>query len=86
MDQDARRCLEDLLDREIELARSLGVTLAAEKIALTGDSPEAVRKAAPKKPQILEALEKLEAERRTLCASPTMSQAREPPSPNAGAP
>jgi hypothetical protein len=31
MNQDARRRLEDLLDREIELARVLAATLAAEK-------------------------------------------------------
>ena len=31
MNQDARRRLEDLLDREIEPARSLAVTLAAER-------------------------------------------------------
>ena len=44
MDQDARHRLEDLLDREIELARSLAATLAAERTALTGESPEAVEK------------------------------------------
>ncbi len=42
MNQDARRRLEDLLDREIELARVLAATLAAERTALTGDSPAAV--------------------------------------------
>ena len=70
MSPDARRCLEDLLDREIELARILDATLAAEKAALTGDSPEAVEKNAAEKIRVLEAIEKLEAERRALCASP----------------
>ena len=43
MNQDARHRLEDLLDREIVAARLLSSTLAAERSALTGDSPEAVR-------------------------------------------
>ena len=71
MNQDARRHLEDLLDREIELARVLSATLAAEKAALTGDSPEAVEKNAAEKIRVLETLEKLDQERRALCASPT---------------
>jgi flagellar biosynthesis/type III secretory pathway chaperone len=68
---DARRRLEDLLDREIELAGVLSATLAAEKAALTGDSPEAVEKNAAEKIRVLEALEKLDQERRALCESPT---------------
>jgi flagellar biosynthesis/type III secretory pathway chaperone len=67
---DARRRLEDLLDREIELAGVLSSTLAAEKAALTGDSPEAVEKNAAEKIRVLEILEKLDQERRTLCESP----------------
>jgi flagella synthesis protein FlgN len=67
---DARRRLEDLLDREIELARVLAATLAAEKTALTGDSPQAVEENAAEKIRVLEALEKLEKERVSLCASP----------------
>lgn len=70
MDQDARRRLEDVLDREIEVARTLAATLAAERSALTGDSPEAVEQKAAEKIRILEAIEKLEAERRGLCATP----------------
>jgi flagellar biosynthesis/type III secretory pathway chaperone len=66
MDQDARRRLEDVLDREIEVARSLAATLAAERTALTGDSPQAVEQKAAEKIQILGAIEKLEAERRDL--------------------
>jgi flagellar biosynthesis/type III secretory pathway chaperone len=71
MIQDARRTLEDLLDREIELARVLAATLAAEKTALTGDSPAAVEQNAAEKIRVLEAIEKLEQERRALCATPT---------------
>jgi flagellar biosynthesis/type III secretory pathway chaperone len=70
MEQDARRRLEDLLDREIEIARNLAVTLAAEKAALTGDAPAAVEKKAAEKLQLLESIEKLEEERRALCATP----------------
>jgi flagellar biosynthesis/type III secretory pathway chaperone len=68
---DARRRLEDLLDREIELAGVLSATLAAEKAALTGDSPEAVEKNVAEKIRVLESLEKLDQERRALCESPT---------------
>ena len=68
---DARRSLEDLLDREIELAGVLSATLAAEKAALTGDSPEAVEKNAAEKIRVLETFEKLDQERRALCESPT---------------
>jgi flagellar biosynthesis/type III secretory pathway chaperone len=71
MDQDARRRLEDVLDREIEAARSLAAALAAERTALTGDSPEAVEHKAAEKIQILGAIEKLEAERRGLWAAPS---------------
>lgn len=70
MEQDARRRLEDVLDREIEVARALAATLAAERSALTGDSPEAVEQKAAEKIRILESIEKLEAERRRLCATP----------------
>ena len=68
---DARRRLEDLLDREIELAQVLKATLAAEKAALTGDSPAAVEENAAQKIRLIEAIEKLDQERRALCASPT---------------
>ncbi len=70
MEQDARRRLEDVLDREIEVARSLAETLAAERTALTGDSPAAVEEKAADKIRILETIEKLEAERRALYALP----------------
>ena len=71
MNQDTRRSLEDLLDREIELARVLAATLAAEKTALTGDSPAAVEENAAEKIRVLQAIEKLDQERRALCESPT---------------
>ncbi|HEY0800664.1 MAG TPA: flagellar export chaperone FlgN [Steroidobacteraceae bacterium] len=70
MIQDARRRLEDLLDREIEAARTLAATLAAEKAALTGDSPEAVKQNAAEKIRVLGTIESLEEERRMLCANP----------------
>jgi flagellar biosynthesis/type III secretory pathway chaperone len=73
MQQDARYRLEDLLDREIELARSLAATLAAERTSLTGDSPEAVEKNAADKIRVLQSIEKLEVERRALHAGPVNS-------------
>src|SRR5579872_5336996 len=73
MNPDARRRLEDLLDREIELASVLRAALAAEKTALTGDSPQAVEDSAAEKIRVLDALEKLEKERVALCASPANS-------------
>lgn len=70
MEKDARHLLEDILDREIEVARSLALTLAAERAALTGDSPTAVEEKAAEKVRILESIEKLESERRALYALP----------------
>jgi flagellar biosynthesis/type III secretory pathway chaperone len=71
MNSEARRRLEDLLDREIELARTLTATLAEEKTALTGTSPQAVEQTAADKVRVLQTIETLEEERRALCASPT---------------
>jgi flagellar biosynthesis/type III secretory pathway chaperone len=68
MNQDARGRLEDLLDREIEIARRLGIALGAERAALTGASPGAVQSSAAEKMQLLGAIEKLEDERRALAA------------------
>jgi flagellar biosynthesis/type III secretory pathway chaperone len=73
MQQDARYRLEDLLDREIELARSLAATLAAERTSLTGDSPEAVEKNAADKIRVLQSIERLEVKRRALYAGPVSS-------------
>jgi flagellar biosynthesis/type III secretory pathway chaperone len=75
MEQDARRRLEDVLDREIDVARSLAATLASERAALTGDSPQAVEQKAAEKIQLLAAIEKLEAERRALWAVPNLGLA-----------
>jgi flagellar biosynthesis/type III secretory pathway chaperone len=75
MEHNARRRLEDVLDREIDAARSLAVTLAAERAALTGDSPQAVEEKSAEKIQILETIEKLETERRDLWATPGLGLA-----------
>jgi flagella synthesis protein FlgN len=61
----ARR-LEDLLDREIEAARLLSLSLVAERAALTGDEPAAVNERAAEKVRLLGVIEKLEHERRSL--------------------
>jgi len=66
MSEEARRSLEDLLDREIEVARALAETLDAERIALTGASPEAVEVKAAEKVRLLASMENLEDERRAL--------------------
>jgi flagellar biosynthesis/type III secretory pathway chaperone len=73
MNNDARRRLEDVLDREILIARLLATTLAAERAALTGDMPEAVIEKAAQKVQLLETFETLETERRELCAAANLS-------------
>lgn len=70
MNQDARRRLEDILDREITVARSLAENLAAERSALTGVSSQAVEQRAAEKVHILQTIETLEAQRRALCAHP----------------
>src|SRR6266851_9785367 len=75
MDQEARRRLEEVLEREIEVARSLAANLAAERAALTGDSPEAVEQTAAEKIQIFGTIERLEAERRALWATPSLGLA-----------
>ena len=72
MEKDARRRLEDVLDREIAVARALAATLAAERTALTGDSAQAVEQQAAEKIEILGTIEKLETERRGLCADGIM--------------
>ena len=69
MNRDARHRLEDLLGREITAAQSLAQTLAAERTALTGDSPEAVKEKAAEKVGLLNSIEELECERRTLWGS-----------------
>ena len=66
MNHDARHSLEDVLSREITAAQSLAQTLAAERSALTGDSPEAVKEKAAEKVRLLGNIEELEGERRAL--------------------
>ena len=73
MQQDARLRLEDVLDREIGLARALAATLAAERAALTGDTPAAVEQNSADKIRVLQSIEKLEEERRALHADPLTS-------------
>jgi flagellar biosynthesis/type III secretory pathway chaperone len=75
MNQDARHRLEELLDREIDVARLLSINLAAERSALTGDSPDTVRQKAAEKVQLLATIEQLESERRALCAAAVPSVA-----------
>jgi flagellar biosynthesis/type III secretory pathway chaperone len=70
MSPDARRRLEEVLDREIEAARALATTLAAEKTALTGDEPAVVGQRAAEKIALFQTLEKIENERRALCPDP----------------
>jgi flagella synthesis protein FlgN len=77
MNHDARLRLEDLLDREIETARHLSVTLAAERGALTGDSPQAVQEKAAEKVELLATIERFEKERLALCAAADLGTARE---------
>ncbi|MDB6083878.1 MAG: hypothetical protein JWN43_1759 [Gammaproteobacteria bacterium] len=66
MDHEARHNLEDLLGRQITAAQCLAQTLAAERTALTGDSPDAVKEMAAEKIRVLGSVEKLEGERRAL--------------------
>ena len=69
MSDDARRRLEDLLDREIEAARSLASLLDAERAALTGSSCADVQERASEKMRLLRNIEKLEDERRALASA-----------------
>lgn len=66
MTNDARRRLEVVLDREIEVAQQLAATLAAEREALTGNSPTALAEQAAQKIALLGTFENLEGERRSL--------------------
>jgi flagellar biosynthesis/type III secretory pathway chaperone len=66
MTPEARRRLEDLLNREITAAHSLTTALAAERSALTGNSPAAVLQNAADKVGLLTEIEALEIERRGL--------------------
>ena len=70
MNMDPRLRVEELLDREIELARSLAMTLDEEKIALTGNAPQVVEDKAAEKMRLFRGIEQLESERRSLCDNP----------------
>ena len=67
MNGDAYRAIEFQLDREIETASALAATLNAERGALTGSSPDAVRAKAAEKITLFGALERQDTERRELC-------------------
>jgi flagellar biosynthesis/type III secretory pathway chaperone len=73
MNSDTHRSLEVVLDRELDVARSLATTLDAERVALTGKSPEAVMEKAAEKTQLFGMIEALEAERNQLCAAAQIS-------------
>ncbi|MFO1467537.1 MAG: flagellar protein FlgN [Steroidobacteraceae bacterium] len=64
--------IEQLLDRQIELAHALAAVLEAERDALTGTSPELVSEKASEKVRLLEQFERLEQERRQLCTQAGM--------------
>ncbi len=73
MTNDARHRLEAVLDREIEVARQLAATLAAEREALIGNTPAAAAEQAAKKLALLGTFAGLEGER-TSIAEPPFSQ------------
>jgi flagellar biosynthesis/type III secretory pathway chaperone len=73
MNSDANRSLEVVLDRELEVAQALATILDAERVALTGKSPEAVMEKAAEKTQLFGVIEALEAERIKLCAAAQIS-------------
>jgi flagellar biosynthesis/type III secretory pathway chaperone len=80
---DTHRTLEGVLDREIDVARSLAAALDAERAALTGDSVAAVTAVAAQKIELFGSIEKLEEERRELCDAaqislPNMRRGRTP--------
>jgi flagellar biosynthesis/type III secretory pathway chaperone len=66
MNHEAQQRLEELLDREIAVARSLTDILAAERTALTGNASAAVEETAAEKIRLLRRMEALEEERRSL--------------------
>ena len=66
MNQNARHRLEELLSCEITAAQSLAQILAAERAALTGDSPGLVKEMAAEKIALFNSIEEMESERRRL--------------------
>jgi flagellar biosynthesis/type III secretory pathway chaperone len=67
MSTDPGQRIEALLDAELALAEQLSDTLESERQALTGTVPEAVRKLAEAKVDLLLRLEQMERTRRELC-------------------
>jgi flagella synthesis protein FlgN len=70
MNRETQIRLEDLLDREIEIARILAAALDTEKTALTGESAATVEQQANEKMRLFDAVEKLDQARRTVCENP----------------
>ena len=68
MHSDAHQRLAQVLDSEIEATRSLASALEAERTALTGDSPEAVKAVAARKIELFGLIEGLERQRTDICA------------------
>lgn len=64
----AERQIEQLLDQQIQIAAQLAAVLEAERDALTGTSPSLVSEKAAEKVRLLEIFERLENERRRICA------------------
>jgi flagellar biosynthesis/type III secretory pathway chaperone len=75
MDIDSERRLLGVLDREIAAAQTLAATLDAERVALTGESPESVVRIAEEKARLFGMIERLEAERCALCDAEKVSLA-----------
>jgi len=73
MNSGTHRTLEVVLDRELEVARTLATTLDAERVALTGKSADAVMEKAAEKTALFKAMEALESERKKLCADAQIS-------------
>lgn len=68
MNPSAESRIEQILDRQIRAAAELAAVLEAERDALTGSSPGLVSEKAAEKIRLLETIEKLETERRRICA------------------
>jgi len=66
VNDDPRHLLETVLDRQIQMAKSLCATLAAERDALLGKSPAEVVETATAKLALLGQIEALERERTAL--------------------
>jgi flagellar biosynthesis/type III secretory pathway chaperone len=73
----SERQLEELLDRELGVAQTLAGILEQERAALVGEASHAVATLASKKAALLEQLEKLESERKSLGAAAGAAQERQ---------